>query len=360
VLLRCHAGCETAEVLTRASLRWSDLFPVMDTCDWGGSSAEYAYEDEQGSCLFIVCRKGDGRGKRFRCLSLRPDGSLAVGARSVRRVLYHLPEVLAARAEGRGIYLCEGEKDADAMRSAYGVAATTNPFGATAWARDAQRFGYAESLRGAVVIVVQHRDACGRRRTRQLLASLEGVAASVSVVEAAAGNDAADHVAAGGGLDDLRPASAACEDDGRFAALPDAFFEAAAALGLTHLEYRVLVEVARHSVRRVSKTVAWQALTCPSSWLARCCGAAPTAVRSALGRLERAGVLVCEQTVAGQAKVLSVNDDYASWRPLVREVRSRRLRHRRSSPVKTGGASSKDSSTREDLGVREERVGGGS
>ena len=62
--------------------------------------------------------------------ALRRSGTLAPSARDVWRVLYHLPEVLAAVGRSERIYLCEGEKDADALHAAYGVAGTTNPFGA--------------------------------------------------------------------------------------------------------------------------------------------------------------------------------------------------------------------------------------
>ena len=186
------------------------------------------------------------------------------GVRGVRRVLYHLPEVREAVAAGRTVYLCEGEKDADAMRQAYGVCATTNPFGATVWARDNAKHGFADSLNGADVVIVQDRDAAGLKRTRQIEASLAGVAASIRVVQAAVGKDAADHVAAGLTIDQLVPVIPAAPDadDGSFAALPRAFFETAGACGLSHLQYRVLIEVARHSVRREHHKAVWR--SCPA------------------------------------------------------------------------------------------------
>jgi hypothetical protein len=68
--------------------------------------ATYDYRDEKGVLLFQVCRFDP---KDFR--PRRPDGKLTL--EGVRRVLYRLPDVLKAVAEGATIYLVEGEKDAD-------------------------------------------------------------------------------------------------------------------------------------------------------------------------------------------------------------------------------------------------------
>src|SRR5690606_5436133 len=48
------------------------------------------------------------------------------------RWLYHRDEVLKAKAEGRTIFLCEGEKDVETLR-AWGFVATTNAGGAKYW-----------------------------------------------------------------------------------------------------------------------------------------------------------------------------------------------------------------------------------
>lgn len=91
----------------------------------------------------------------------------------------------------------EGEKDVHALERA-GAAATTNPGGAGKW-----RSEYREHLRAAYVVVVADADKAGQDHARQVTASLEGIAASVRVVEPAEGKDAADHLGAGRGLDEL-------------------------------------------------------------------------------------------------------------------------------------------------------------
>jgi hypothetical protein len=154
--------------------------------------ATYDYVDEAGALLFQVCRKAN---KDFPQRRPNGNGGWIWNLDSTRRVLYRLPAVIAAVAHGRTVYVDEGEKDVAACEAA-GLVATCNPGGAGEW-----RDEYAEALRGAVVVVVADRDEPGRNHARKVKASLEGVAASVVVVEAATGKDAHDHFAAG--LDEL-------------------------------------------------------------------------------------------------------------------------------------------------------------
>ena len=306
VVLHCLAGCAPESVLSAAGLTWADLGDDGFATTPVPVSNVYTYKDESGVDLFVITRAGHGRDKTFRSCHLDAAGRTSPGVRGVRRVLYHLPEVCEAVVAGRTVYLCEGEKDADAMLGAYGVCATTNPFGATVWARDNAQFGFSDVLRGAEVVVVQDRDVTGMKRTQQIVTSLAGAAASIRVVQSAVGNDAADHAAAGLTIDQfvaVIPAAPGA-DDGSFAALPRTFFETAEACGLSHLQYRVLVEVARHSVRRENHKVAWQAMPSPSSWLARCCGgASPQQVRRTIALLREANILIDDRpdTVRGYA-----------------------------------------------------------
>jgi len=79
-----------------------------------------------------------------------------------RRVLYRLPQVIEAVKAGKTIYIPEGEKDVHAIEQAGGVA-TCNPGGAGKWKRE-----YAESLRGAQVVVVADKDTPGRKHARDV------------------------------------------------------------------------------------------------------------------------------------------------------------------------------------------------
>jgi 5S rRNA maturation endonuclease (ribonuclease M5) len=155
--------------------------------------AEYDYSDEKGKLLYQVCRLSP---KSFR--QRRPQGegwTWKLG--DVPRVLYRLREVLDQADRGGVVYVVEGEKDVAAVEQAGGVA-TCNSGGAGKW-----RDEYSQALKGAQVIVVADNDDPGRKHAAQVAASLKNVAASVSIVKAAVGKDAADHLGAGKTLAEL-------------------------------------------------------------------------------------------------------------------------------------------------------------
>jgi 5S rRNA maturation endonuclease (ribonuclease M5) len=199
VVVHCHAGCPAEAVVAAIGLEMGDLFDATKRRNGGSHDAieaRYPYVDEQGELLFEVVRFA---GKSFR--QRRPDPESRDGwtwnLRGVRRVPYRLPQVIAAVAEGRRVWIAEGEKDVHALEAA-GEVATCNSGGAKKW-----RPEYAEHLRGAEVVIVADRDDSGREHAAQVAATLEGLARSVRIVEAAAGKDAADHLGEGLGLEDF-------------------------------------------------------------------------------------------------------------------------------------------------------------
>lgn len=200
-VLTCHATCDVGDVLKALNLEMRDLYvKVHGNSDGARSriSATYAYVDEDGAPLFEAVRFTP---KAFR--QRRPDGNgeWVWNLNGTRRVLYRLPAVLAAVANGERVWIGEGEKDCDALTAA-GVVATCNPMGAGKWSKvpDADKV-----LAGADIVIVADKDDAGRRHAADIVFSLTGVAQRVAVVEAARGKDAADHLAAGLGLDDFVP-----------------------------------------------------------------------------------------------------------------------------------------------------------
>jgi putative DNA primase/helicase len=201
VVLYCHAGCQTEDVVAAFGLTMADLRGGNGQAEARVTprpprkiAATYKYEDEDGRPLFQVIRY---QPKDFRQRRADGDGVWVWSLKGVRRVLYHLPEVLAAVAGGRPVYVCEGEKDVEALCKA-GVVATCNPHGAGKW-----RPEYSEFLRDADVTIVQDKDEPGRQHAAAVVDSLALLAASVRVVEAAVGKDAADHLAAGKTLEEF-------------------------------------------------------------------------------------------------------------------------------------------------------------
>lgn len=155
-------------------------------------TAEYVYQDEQGNPLYKVLRYDP---KGFKQQSF--VGGVWVWGLKCEPTLYRLPEVIAAVAAGDTVYVCEGEKDVEAMRAA-GVVATCNSGGAG-------KFGQAMDLgwlQDAIVVVVADKDDAGRNHAANVKSILT-FAKSVRIVEAKAGKDAADHLAAGFGVDEF-------------------------------------------------------------------------------------------------------------------------------------------------------------
>jgi len=197
-VLHCHAGCSQESVVNALGMRFSDLFHDPPSPNGSGSDivATYDYRDEDGEMLFQVVRRLP---KDFR--QRRPDGEggWVWSTRGVRRVLYRLPEVMEAVALGKPIYVCEGEKDVEAVERAGGVA-TTVPGGAGRW-----RPEYSETLRGARVRIVADRDEAGAAHAQEVADALHGIAEEVEIVLPATGKDASDHLDAGHDLEQFVP-----------------------------------------------------------------------------------------------------------------------------------------------------------
>ena len=174
--------------------------------------AAYDYTDEEGVLLFQAVRDEP---KRF--AQRAPDGSggWTNNLNGVRRVLYNLPIVLSTAKVGWRVYIVEGEKDADAINE-LGLVATTSPMGSNAW-----RDEYAETLRGAHVVVLRDNDEAGQKYQARVARSCYGKAASVRTLDLPnlpPKGDVSDWLAAGGTKAELdRLADAAPE----YAPTPD-------------------------------------------------------------------------------------------------------------------------------------------
>jgi putative DNA primase/helicase len=161
---------------------------------------EYDYMDEHGELLYQVCRMNP---KGF--FQRRPDGNdgWMNNLGDVRRVLYRLPELLKAD-ESETVFICEGEKDVDALIER-GLVATTNAGGAGS-GTGKWRFEYNEALRGRSVVILPDNDESGRQHAAQVARSLNSVGVSVRVVELPnlrEKGDVSDWLAAGGTTEQL-------------------------------------------------------------------------------------------------------------------------------------------------------------
>src|SRR5262245_42241363 len=131
----------------------------------------YSYQNKRGELLYEVVRYEP---KSFS--QRRPDGpsKWIANLDGVRRVLYRLSEVLCAET----VYIVEGEKDVDNLRS-IGLTATCNSGGAGKW-----RPEYAESFKSHQrIVVIPDADEPGRKHAQQVAATLAGKVASLKILE---------------------------------------------------------------------------------------------------------------------------------------------------------------------------------
>jgi hypothetical protein len=167
VLVHCHAGCDTKDVLAELDMTQADLFD---------GNVSYSYRNGR-----VVTRTPD---KQFKQSGNTKDTSL-----------FQAEDI----GDAEIVYVTEGEKDAANLAHAYGVAAVSPPCGA---GTAAQKWDWTP-LSGKHAIVIADKDKTGRKHAEDVAAQLHNVADSVVIAESAVGKDISDHIAAGKKLADL-------------------------------------------------------------------------------------------------------------------------------------------------------------
>lgn len=154
----------------------------------------YIYECVDGLPVLRVSRWRDP--KSF--TQSRPYGRGAWrtgGIPKATLVPFKLPEIVEAIALGRTVFVTEGEKGALSLWK-HGVPASCSPMGAGKWLDH-----YSPWFGGADVVVLPDNDLPGQRHAEQVRASLEGVAATVRIINLPGlgpGEDAFDYLERGG------------------------------------------------------------------------------------------------------------------------------------------------------------------
>lgn len=220
LLVHCHAGCDPLDVISilKSQGLWASSakttppvaipppatinLPPSEPSQKAKIVATYDYTDEDGQLLYQAVRFDP---KDFRQRAPKPDGTWSWSIKGVRRVLYRLPEVLAAVADHKPIYICEGEKDVEAARS-LGLTATCNAMGADNGTGNKWFAEFAQVFAGADVIVVPDQDEAGIRHAEWVISTLRGTAKSVGVINFPMGKDLSDWINAGADADDIQAA----------------------------------------------------------------------------------------------------------------------------------------------------------
>lgn len=161
----------------------------------------YDYYDAAGVLVYQVVRYVKQHKKAFYQRHLDAAGAWVNGMNGVERVLYRLPDVLRAVAQGDPIFVVEGEKDVETLRLR-GLVATTNVGGAGKW-----HDSYSQALKGATVYILPDNDQAGEEHAQLVKASLRGVAQSARIVrlpDLADKEDVTDWIGKGHTVEELR------------------------------------------------------------------------------------------------------------------------------------------------------------
>lgn len=176
VVVACGAQCDTGDILAAIGLQMSDLFDNDTMRNVWNPNRDYTYSDGR-----TVKRR---EGKNF-----------SQSGNTRGKALFHVELIEDAGT----VYVPEGEKDVEAIE-AVGGAAVCNAMGAG----KAHLFDWTP-LKGKHAIVIRDKDpnGTGQKHAAEVCAILDDIAASVKIVEAAVGKDAAEHLAADKHLDEF-------------------------------------------------------------------------------------------------------------------------------------------------------------
>ena len=175
LLLHCFAGCSYDRIV--AAL---DLAPEPQP---GRRElvATYSYRDAAG---VEVRQKVRYAPKDFRIRHRGEADEWIYKAGPAPAVLYRLPELRQAIAQGATIFVVEGEKDCDRL-AAGGLTATTNIEGAATPDQKAKwRSAYTAQLAGAArVVLLPDHDAPGRAHMQAIARALQGRVGDIRLLE---------------------------------------------------------------------------------------------------------------------------------------------------------------------------------
>ncbi|WP_122928428.1 AAA family ATPase [Sphingobium sp. LF-16] len=196
------------------SFNGGDAIAIKDQCrEWGilpsrdadqirirstwRVTGSFEYVDEDGAVLYRTQRR-EKAGERKKFVAERLNGTeWAGGIKGVRRVLYRLPEILAAPAD-EPVYLVEGERKADKLAS-WGLIGTAVAFGSNGWLSS-----YADALAGRTVIILPDNDDVGRAFAEKAGADLQGAGCSIRIIDLPGLPPKGDIMDWSGSADDLR------------------------------------------------------------------------------------------------------------------------------------------------------------
>ena len=165
VVLKCHAGCDTGDILASVGLEPRDLF--FEKHDFGRPEIAATYSYPNGA------QKLRYSNKHFGWRRSDGNGGWIWNRRDVPRSLYIAGELTGSVA------VAEGEKDADNLhRLGFNAASGEDGAGPGKWREE-----YTQQLAGLDVVIFQDNDKVGRDYAAETASALRGVAKSVKLLD---------------------------------------------------------------------------------------------------------------------------------------------------------------------------------
>lgn len=216
ILLHCHAGCETRDILEEVGLsfqalgdykspKWKDK---LEFSQGKPIEAIYDYHSANGKYLYSKVRF---QGKELRYVTIdQKNDTYRYQKKAECSTLYNLPAAVKAVRDGYPVYIVEGEKDADTLKK-LGYTATTAG-GVNDWKRE-----YAPYFTGAQVVILPDNDEPGLKLKDQIVRDLRHYAHSIrwTVTSQAEKGDVTDYLTKEGhSREELAELVAAAENKG--------------------------------------------------------------------------------------------------------------------------------------------------
>lgn len=172
ILLYCHAGCSTKDILSSIGLKEKDLF--NNTKEKPKIIAEYVYRNEKEEPLYKVIKFEP---KNFMQAKYE-KGKWIWKMDNVRYVLYNLSNVIKSDT----IFFVEGEKDADNLNN-LGLCATTTVGGASSFNKRAG--DYIPFLKDKNVYIIPDNDKAGYKYSSDIEKALKTIVSKIRVLKLA-------------------------------------------------------------------------------------------------------------------------------------------------------------------------------
>ena len=221
ILVKCHYGCSTKDIVSAMGLTLQDLFPTPEKKPEKKPErkivASYNYTDIDGNFLNQKTRWQTPDGKTF-TWSHKEGGQWRKGHKGLP-VLYNLP---ATKRDF--LYIVEGEKDVETLKAQnFPAVSGAHGAGKGKWLPQ-----YTEALKGKEVAIIQDNDENGKAFALETAQALTGKAKSVKLLdlsrvwpEIPEKGDVSDMLEAMGQIEGLRALLKLTNDTPEF--MPDVF-----------------------------------------------------------------------------------------------------------------------------------------